>query len=183
MPDQTCLLLFLGRTVAQRGGWGCRESVDYCMLLAQWEGKRRGIDHMCLLWSTIHLYELTRDRLTYRTVCPCVYLLVCSTKKEQQERGGRRDILKAMKHRSKHDSHLYWLFEHWVGGFAGLCWLINSLGNWLAPLIDAAETRHRLEGSLPQLAGLQRVYDSQRFRVMLVTHAKLQTMVAPFPSI
>lgn len=180
MLDQTRLLLFLGSTewlLNSVGGGVGKEGTTACGLHNEKE-EARYWSYMCLFWSTNRLYELTGDRLTYSTVCLCVYTFVCALDKEREEAEESHkslsiwDISKATKHRGKHDFCLYWLLEHWLEGFVGLCWLINSLGTGLLQSDRCCKDEAQVRGVVPLAVGLHLLYDSQRFRVMLVTYMK-----------
>lgn len=139
---------------------------------------RQGIDQTCLFWPP---NSPETDWHTALFVFLSIRLFVCWTKREKKERqsGGSEEscyspsiweISEAMKHGSKHDSYFYWLFEHWLCGFVGLCWLINSLGTRSPRSDQCGKEKVEVRGVVPRAESPRRLYGSQRFRVILVTH-------------
>lgn len=72
-------------TVAQQGGSRSWERGNYCVACTMIR-KRKGIDRMCLFWSTHRLNVFTRDIMTYSTVCLGVYISLFVLEKERTER-------------------------------------------------------------------------------------------------
>lgn len=101
-------------------GWAYWERGNYCVCHAQWEGKVL-ITCACFGLQTIFRSPPETDwyivLFFFMSICLCV-CLTKNSKREEWDESCRSpsiwDISKAMKHRSKHDSHLYWLVEHWL---------------------------------------------------------------------
>lgn len=147
-----------------RVGGGCWQRENYCKWLAQWEGRGKVLIRCacCGLQTTFMNLPETDWHIT---VCPCVYMFVCLTKRERQDRGSTWDISKAMKHRRNTiPTSIDYLSTGWR--VCRFMLTYKQPGDWLAPVWSMLAQVRRV---VPWAVSLHRLYNSQRFRVILIT--------------
>lgn len=129
-----------------RVGGGCWQRENYCKWLAQWEGRGKVLIRCACCGLQTTFMNFGRDRLTYYCLSLCLH--VCVLDKERTAR--QRKHMRYFKGHETQEKHHSFLLIIWalVGGFVGLCWLINSLGT---DLLRLDRCWHRLGGLFPEL--------------------------------